>query len=175
MAKSKQTISEADASDRPPTRKAVRRKRKRQPAREEYIAYFVRVGGWDYYYGFRPSDPKSQWNHGPYNEIATLTFTGELIRPENSKYRAVALTLSGKAGMLEERRTGGVSSIGTLTAHEDALSAYIFVPAERLTELATVAQSGRVQVVQVTGTKLRYRSAQIHNLSIYTQFDVEDW
>lgn len=175
MAKSNQTIPEAAASDKPTARKTVRRKRKRQPAREEYIAYFVRIGGWDYYYGFRPSDPKSQWDHGPYNEIATLTFTGELIRPENSKYRAVAVTLSGKAGMMEDRRTGAVPSIGTLTAHEDELSAYIFVPAERLTELTTVAQSGRVQVVQVTGTKLRCRSAQIHNLSIYTQFDDEEW
>jgi len=151
------------------------RQRKRQTAREEYTAYFVRVGGWDYYYGFRPSDPKSQWDHGPYNEIATLTFTGELIRPENSKYRTVAVTFSGKAGMMEERRTDAVPSIDTLTAHEDELSAYIFVPNERFPELTTVAQSGRVQVVQVTGTKLRYRSAQIHNLSIYTQFNDEDW
>jgi len=114
LAKSNQTIPQADASARPPTRKTAGRKRKRQPAREEYIGYLVRVSGWDYYYGFRPSDPKSQWDRGPYSEIATLTFAGELIRPENSKYRAVAVTLSGKAGMMEERGTGAAPSIGTL-------------------------------------------------------------
>ena len=174
MIKSKQTKSPADAaSTEPPPRKPTRRKRK--SVQDEHVAYLVRVSGWDYYYGFRPSDPKSQWDHGPYNEIATLTFAGELIRPENSKYRTATVTLSGKAGMMDERLTGAAPSIGTLTAHEKYLSAYIFVPAERLTELATVAQSGRVQVVQVTGTKLRYRSAQIHNLSIYTQFDDEEW
>jgi hypothetical protein len=175
VAKSKHATNGGDASAKTPTRKVAPRKPKRKPAREEYIAYFLRVSGWDYYYGFRPSDPKSQWDQGPYSEIATLTFTGELIRPVNSKYRAATVTLSAKSGMMEERPAGTARSIGSLTANEDELSAYIFVPAERLTELTAVAQSERVRVVQVTGTKLRYRSGQIHNLSIYTSFDEEDW
>jgi len=160
LAKSKPTTPGTGvALARPPVRKKARRKR--QPAREEQIGYIVRVSDWDYYYSFRPSDPKGHWDHGPYSEIATLSFTGELIRPENSKYRTATVTLSGKAGMMEERLTGAALSIGTLSAHENELSAYIFVPAERLAELTTVAQSGRVQIVHITGTRLRYRSAQM--------------
>jgi len=174
LAKSKQTTpGTAVASAKPPTRKKARRKR--QPAREEYIGYLVRVSGWDYHYGFRPSDPRSHWDPGPYSELATLSFTGELIRPENSKYRTATVTLSGKVGMMEERPTGAASSIGSLSAHEDELSAYVFIPTERLAELSVVAQSGRVQIVQITGTKLRYRSALIRNLSLDTHFDEEDW
>jgi hypothetical protein len=58
---------------------------------------------------------------------------------------------------------------------EVELSAYIFVPADRFAELVAVSASGRVQMVTVTGTKLRYRSGQATYVGAYTDFSEEEW
>ena len=45
---------------------------------------------------------------------------------------------------MEEQTIEKTRSIGSLDASGDELSAYVLVPAERLAELASIAQSGRV-------------------------------
>lgn|GEM_PF-2485550 len=136
--------------------------------------YLFRVATWDYHYGLRAVDPKRRVDSGCYCEIALLTFPGSLLRPENSKYRTAFVTLSGKAGMIEEPEGGKLEAIGSFQARGDEINAYIFVPFERLSQL-NVAQSGAVQVLNVIGTKLRYGSGLIRSLSVDTQFDEEDW
>lgn len=125
--------------------------------------------GWDSYYWFRVSDPKRRYEPSPYGEIATLTFTGGLIRPEASKYKNARLTLSAQAGMMEERWDKPPTSIGSLTAHEDTLEAYVFIPVERMAALVALAHSGRVQIASIGGTRLRYRSGQVHSISLDTR------
>jgi hypothetical protein len=44
------------------------------------------------------------------------------------------------------------------------LAAYVFVPAEFMSELVAVAQSGRVQVIDFSGTRLLDRSASLRNV-----------
>ena len=43
-------------------------------------------------------------------------------------------------GMLEENRAEPPKTIGSLTANDEELTAYIFIPAERMADLAAVAQ-----------------------------------
>lgn len=156
-----------------PARKKAPRRRK--PVREELVTYLIRVTDWDYYYSLRVSDPKSRWDHGAYSELATLGFSGELIRPENSKYRKADVTLSARPSMLEEQPGLGTSSLGTLSVSGDQFSAYVFVPAKRVAEIATVAQSGKVQIVHLVGTRLRYRSGLVRNIALHTSFNEEEW
>jgi hypothetical protein len=75
--------------------------------------------------------------------------------------------------MMDERRGEVYRSIGSLTASGDALSAYIFVPAEFMSELASVSQSGRVQAIDFSGTRLRYRSASLQSVSLTTRNEEE--
>jgi hypothetical protein len=150
-------------------------RKRRRNAREEHVGYLVRITGWDYYYSFRPSDPKSRWDPGPYNELATISFGGDIVRPQDSKYKRAKVTFSSRAGMMEENRAEPPKTIGSLTANDEELSAYIFIPAERVADLAVVAQSGRVQIVHFGATRLRYRSATVHTVSLSTEFDEEEW
>ncbi|HEY9554297.1 hypothetical protein [Allosphingosinicella sp.] len=129
----------------------------------------------DYHYSLRVSDPKSRWDHGAYSALATFSFSDDLIRPENSKYLKVSVTLSARAGMLEEQPGLGTLSLGTLSVGGDEFSAYVFVPAKRLAEIATFAQSGKVQIVHLVGTKLRYRSGLVCNIARHTSLEEEEW
>lgn len=136
--------------------------------------YVVRVSGWDYYFSFRVSDPMSSWDAGPYNQLTTVSFTGDVIRPEDSKYRRACVTFSARAGMMGESRTEGPRAIGSLSAHEDRLSAYVLVPLERMAELAIAALSGSVKIIDFGSTRLRYRSGKIHSVSLNTRIEDEE-
>lgn len=152
------------------------RKRKRRKAqKEELVSYFVKVADWHYSYSFRGGDPKSRWDEGRYNELATLSFTGDLIQPKDSRHKNAEVTLSARTHMMDEPVGDKPASIGSLSASGNDLSAYIFVPVERLSELTAVAQSARVQTIHIVGSKLRYRSGTISSMSLDTHYDEEDW
>jgi len=163
----------ASASGRALPRKKI--KRRKRSTREEFVSYLLRVTGWDCHYSFSVGDPKHRWGTGPYNQLTTLSLSGDLIRPDGCAYKRATLTFSARADMDKDDRQGPVNAIGSLSASEDELSPYIFIPKERVAELATIAASGRIQIVQFTATKLRYRSALIRNVSLYTRFDEEEW
>lgn len=155
-------------------RKQSRRRHKNRRTREEYVRYAMRSTSWDYYFSFDISDPKSRWDPGPYSQLATLSFKGDLIRPIDPRYKYAEVTLSARIGMMEERPGEMYRSIGSLTANADVLSAYVFVPAEFISELVAIAQSGRVQVIDFSGTRLRYRSASLRGVSLTTRNEKED-
>jgi hypothetical protein len=134
----------------------------------------MRATSWDYYFSFHVSDPKSRWDSGPYSRLATLSFKGDLVRPNGIRYKQAEVTLSARAGMMDERRGETFQSIGSLTAGGNSLSAYVFIPAELMPELAAVAQSGRVQIVNFSGTRLRYRSAFLSSVSLTTRDEEEE-
>ena len=139
---------------------------KRRTVLDEHVSYLIRVTDWDYYYSLRPGDLKSRWDNDAYNELATVSFSGELLRPEGMEYVRASVTLSAQQGLTGLSVSAAPGSLGTLSARSDELSAYIFVPVERFAELCSVAQSGRVQEISITGTRLRYRSGLVHSLSI---------
>lgn len=165
-------------TDVPPTAQPKKKTRKgRRRARqkhEEFVHYELHVNEWDYYYGIRVSDPKSSFDKGPYSELATLKFRGALMSPEDTRYPEGLLTLSARTDMMNERYQSPLDAVGLLQAYENTLSAYIPVPAERFAELTAVASSGRVRFVSILGTRLRYRSGSIHNISVSTEFEEEE-
>lgn len=152
-------------------RKRLRPKRRK---REEPVLYEMRIAGWDYYYGFRVGDPKNRYDQGPYSELATLTFHGDLVAPEGIRYTKCSLTLSARAGLMDERFDPPPKSVGLLSAHEETLNAYVFVPVERMAELTTVAASGRLQMADFAGTRLRYRSGEVHRISFSTEIEEDE-
>lgn len=158
----------------PKAAKPRRRKRKKHKKREEHVHYEIRISGWDYYYSLRLSDPKSAFDRGTYSEIATFSLKGELISPEDLPYTEGLLTLSAQVGMLNQEYVEQPKAIGGLSVAGDTLTAYVFVPAERLSELATVAASGRLQAARFIGSRLRYRSGTVHNISVTTEFEEEE-
>ena len=155
------------------TAKPHRRKRRKRKKPEESVHYEIRVSGWDYYYHLRLSDPKDPYDRGAYNELATLSFKGELISPEDLPYVGV-LTLSARAGMMDEEYDELPKSIGSLSVSGDTLTADVFVPAERLSELATVAASGWVHAASLVASKLRHHSGKVHSVSITTELEEDD-
>ncbi len=172
-----QPVQPLHDSAKTPKKPAAFKRKRRKGARkkqDEYVGYAIAVTGWDSYYWFWVSDPKSRYDTGPYSEIATVTFTGGLIRPEGSKYENASLTLSAKEGMMEGRWDEPPTSIGSLTAHEDTLEAYVFIPVERMAALVALAHSGRVQIASIGGTRLRYRSGQVHSISLDTRPEDND-
>lgn len=158
-----------------PSQRPVRRRKRSRRVREEYTIYLVRVEAWNYHFSFRATDPKSDWEGGPYSVLPLVSFEGVIIRPEGSSFRRAAITFSGRAGLMPEKTSGKLGSIGSLSAAGDELSAYIFVPLEQITELCTAAASARVQIISFTATRLRYRSALIRSLSLDTKFNEEEW
>ena len=79
-----------------------------------------------------------------------------------------------RAGMMDERYDQTPHSIGRLSAYGETLNAYVFIPVERLAELAAVALSGRVQVVNIVGTRLRYRSGSVQSIYLNTEIEEEE-
>ncbi len=169
-----QPLEESSKTRKAPVAPKRRRRKRPRKKQEEYVDYEIGVTGWDSYYWFRVSDPKSRYEPGPYSEIATLIFTGALIRPETSLYKTAALTLSAHAGMMEERWDKPPTSIGSLTARENTLEAYVFIPVERMASMVALAQSGRVLTASIGGTRLRYRSGQVLSISLNTRIEGED-
>jgi hypothetical protein len=128
------------------------------------------VTDWDFYYGFRVSDPKSRFETGPYSALTTITFKGELLEPVNSKYRRAEVTLSARV-YADGADDGPPKSIGSLSGYNDALSGYIFVPAEHVAILVSIVSSGKVKMVSMIGSRLHYRSGNIQNISLDTSLD----
>lgn len=151
-----------------------RRKRRKRKPRDEPIHYLIHVTDWDCYYGFSVSDPKSRFDPGPYSDIATVTFKGELVEQEGCKYSRGELTLSARENMGGERWTEPPTAIGSLSAYEDTLAGYVFVPAEHLAMLVSLASSGKVQTASILGSRLRYRSGSIQNISLSTSPEDDD-
>ena len=76
-------------------------------------------------------------------------------------------------------RTGHVSAPTLASLPDGAFaltvpSGYVFTPQERFAELAAIAQSRRVQIIRIVGTKLRYGSALIHNVSMSTELEEDE-
>lgn len=151
-----------------------KRRRRRQKGSDELVSYEIQVADWDFYYNFRVSDPKSRFDRGPFSELSTLTLNGNMVAPGNIKYELGKLTLSARSGMMTERYTENPQNIGTLSVEGGVLTAYVFVPAERLAELTALVSSGKIKIACISGSKLRYRSGFARSISIRTNVEDED-
>lgn len=158
------TIEPAAKTEPKQPRKTSRRRRTKRSRRDETVEYALRPRTWDYYFSFRVSDPKSRWDPGPYSQLATLSLKGDLIRPTDTRFKHIEVTLSARQGMMNESRETSFRTIGSLSSSDDALYAYVFIPAEFVPELASVAQSGRICAVRLLGSRLR---TVLHRSEVY--------
>jgi hypothetical protein len=151
------------------------RKKARKRPRDEYVTHVIRITAWEFYYSRHATDPKSKWERGPISEFATLSLMGEVVRPENCKYKDGKLTFSGRADYLDPQPGPSLVPIGSATARGEEIEGYVFVPEERFRLLLTAAQSGRIKVAHFSGPKLRYGSSVLHSVSLDTHFDEDEW
>jgi hypothetical protein len=153
---------------------ARRTRKKRKP--EEYASHVIRVATWDFYFSRHATDPESKWDTGQFSELATLTFAGEVVRPDKSKYKRGKLTFSARADRPDGQERGSKPvPIGSATARGEEIEAYVFIPEDRLRLLLTAAQSGRVEVAHFAGLKLRYGTGAVLSVSLSTHFDEDEW
>lgn len=147
---------------------------KRKP--EEYASHVIRVRSWEFYFSRHATDPRSKWETGLIGDLATLTFAGEVVRPDRSKFNTGKLTFSGRPDPPEPVERGRKPvPIGSANARGDEIEAYVFIPNERLRMLLTAAQSGRIEVAHFAGLKLRYGTGAILSVSLSTHFDEDEW
>jgi hypothetical protein len=153
---------------------ARRKTTRRKP--DEYASHVIRVRTWELYFWRHATDPKSKWETGEFGELVTLTFAGEVIRPEKSKFKTGKITFSGRPDRPAPiERSPEAVPIGSATARDEEIEAYIFIPDERLRLLLLAAQSNRVEVAHFAGTKLKYGKGTVLSVSIGTLFDEDDW
>lgn len=149
-------------------------KKRRKRPQEEYVHYVATVSSWEHMYGFGVG-MCNRYEHEPYSEYGSLTITGEVVRPENFKCPKAEFVFYTKRGMFDEKWDTPPKSIGTLSSHEDLLRICVFVPQERMAEMATIAASDRLQAIAFTGTKMKWRKGVVINIELMTDFIEEDW
>jgi len=149
----------------------MKRSKKRARNVGELITYVVTVARWDRWWSFGIGDKK--WDAGPYKHYGTLTLRGAVHRPAGFRYPRAEIVLSSRDNMLDDR--GEPKNIGMLSAHEDILQAYVFVPASDMSELALLAMSVKLQLVHMIGSPLRYRSGDVRSVALHTEYDPADW
>jgi len=147
-----------------------RKRKQKEPIHEHYV---VRVSDWEYSYGLSPG--VGHFESRAYSEIQTLTFEGDLYRPADTKYSKGKITLSGDVDLLSHDLDDAPTIIGTVNGRDDLLDFYIFIPAERLSELVTIASTGDVKVIAMGGEKLKWRKGRILSLHLSTEFDEDEY
>ena len=147
--------------------------RRRRRVQEELVFYEVLVTDWDYYYSISPNDARYRFGPGPYWEIQVVKFQGSISRPEGFKYPTCEVTLSGREGMQDEKFETPPKTIGGLSAHEDTLNAYVFIPCERVAEIVEIASTGRIKQISITGSRLKWRSGTVRDISVSTKIEEE--
>lgn len=155
-----------------PTKKLAGKKR-RAPRRRvaQFEHYYVLVDHWDHYYGFGPGDPR--FDSTSYRHTETLAWTGRVVLPEGFKYQNALVTLSAREGMTGES-TSSNTVIGNMFARDQELNAYVFIPAEHMAQLVSLAASGRLKVISLVGEPLKRRRGLIRSIGLNTEFDDAD-
>ena len=148
------------------------KRRSRAVRRVDFVSYVVRIADWDRWWSFSVTGD-SRWARGPYSEYGTLILRGHVFRPEGFKFPQMEITISGEEMMKDA--TNKPVNIGLLYVSESLLKAHVSVPSESIGELTTLAASGRLQVVHLSGTPLRYRQGTVHGIELNTEFISEDW
>jgi hypothetical protein len=150
-------------------RQSAPRKKRRSSSRRsaaQFEHYEITVGRWEHYYGFRTGDQK--FDPKPYSHTETVTWYGDVLRPEGIQFPKAEVTLSAHDELMSERATRR-SIIGTINAHDDVLYAYVFVPAEHMGQLVALAASGRLKMISLVGEPLKWRKASIRSISLNTE------
>src|SRR4051812_34539049 len=88
------------------TSNSTQKRRVRRRKTEEHASHVIRVRSWEFYFSRHAADQKSRWEPWPIGELATLTFTGDIVRPEKSKYKTGKLTFSARLHQPENPQRG---------------------------------------------------------------------
>jgi hypothetical protein len=147
----------------------MKRPVRRRP--QDIAEFVIRLSGWGSWWSFHT-------NHGrrevaAYGHSHTVTFRGEVFRPEGFAYREATITLSGQRKLLDDM--SDPPSIGTLMARDGALSGYAMVRVETMAALLSLASSNRLQILHIIGTPLKRWQALIRTVELHTEFESGDW
>lgn len=154
-----------EAEEKTRARKTHRASRRKSI--QDYLHVFVEVESWDHYYEFGPGDLR--FDELPYRHTETLTWAGRVIYPEHFRYPRAVVTLSASPGLLAP--DAKIRPIGHIYARSALLNAYVFVPAEHMSQLVGVAASGRIRQITFLGDPIYRSRALIRRVNLTTEVE----
>lgn len=138
-------------------------KRGRPSLESQRVLYQIKIHGWDVSWSFGlASSYYSRADEGSYSEYLILTLRGKVMYPEGFKYSDVECQLSADPRLSQDATPA--TSIGSLTASESQLMAYIPVRRERMGAL--IAGADRFRNLQLNAAPLRYRRALVMSINL---------
>jgi hypothetical protein len=160
------------ADDKPKPR-SKKKKRRRVAPQDELARYIVAIEGWDWSYSFGLAGRKDAVD--PYMEHRHLEITGKLLRPVDPKIKTVELWFLPSDDLDEEgRKEHTPKAVGSLSIYDGRLNGLLSIPKDSLTPILQMLIAGRFRFVDLRGTKLRYRQAQVRSFRLETHIDEED-
>lgn len=156
----------------PTTRKPARPSSARK-LDSEPTAYIVRITGWNRLWGFGVAPRNPDIPSPPYSNWGTLTLYGEVCHPQNFKYPRAEIALSDERDLVTAQNPPSI--LGLLEARGDLLRIYASIPADTMSELATLAASGRLKSGMIHGTALLRRRGTVRSIELSTQYGPDDW
>ena len=156
----------------PPTIKPKSKSGRGRLSREiQRVLYQIKFHGWDVSWSFGlASSYYSRADEGSYSEYMILTLKGKVIYPDGFKYPDVECQLSADPRLSQD--VAPPTSIGSLTATESRLMAYIPVRRGRMGGL--IAGAYQFLNLELNTTPLRYRRALIMSVNVSSEPE-PDW
>jgi hypothetical protein len=156
--------------------KAVKKKKRGRPPREEFVDYVVEITGWDWGYSLSLNGRTGKYrDDDPYMEFRHLQITGRLLRPVGLKTEAVEVSLLPSNDMSEERRKNYKPiALGGLDVYQDVIRGSIGIPADALPPILQMLIAKEFKFVLLTGSKFRYRSARLTSLRLEMRITDDD-
>ncbi len=144
----------------------------RRAAHKEYEHYTIAVETWEYYYSFGAVE-SSRYQDAGYNRTESISFQGKVLYPEAFKYPRASLTIYAAPELNEENSNRFSLVLGTMDARVDTLHGSVFIPACDMPQLASIAASGRVKILTLNGSPLKWRHGSIRQVSVSTEIEDE--
>lgn len=156
-----------------PTRKALRKVKRRRKPSEVFVDYVIQIEDWDWSYSLSLNTMRN--DPDPYGEYRHLQIIGKLLQPTGMKTDKVEVSLLPSFDMDEERRKDlKPIALGSLEIYPDRIDGHVGIPQDALPPILQMLIAGRFKFVLLRGTKFRYRSARLHSLRMETKLTADD-
>jgi len=117
---------------------------------------------------------------GPYSEYAAIEITGKLILPEKHAETIIECIIYGRRDYDEfiskpndfDKIQSGL--VGMINISKDYSNFYGWVPFSTFPMIANMLATEDIKYLQLTGTPLKYRSANVVSLGLRKDYDPEE-
>ena len=104
-----------------------------------------------------------------------LEITGKLLSPVDPKIETVELWFLPRDDLDEEKRKEHTpKAVGSLSLHDGRLNGLLSIPMNSLEDILQMLIADRFKIVEMGGTKLRYRQAMVRSFRLDTHIDEDD-